>query len=195
MVATIDGKTVTDDEQGPIQGISSENDRATMRGLQNHADAVLIGAETLRRTPRLWYPLHLIRIVATRSGSLNYSVRFFMDAPEKAFVICPPSVEVPDPFKKLPNDFRQAFHQLRTAHGVQNLLIEGGSHLNGEVLHQDLIDELFLTLAPKIKLGEGLPTYAGGEPLSRDDIQNYQLLEHVQIDQELFLRYRRQLRS
>lgn len=195
MVATIDGKTVTDDERGPIPGISSENDQATMRGLQNHADAVLIGAETLRHTPRLWYPAHLIRIVATRSGALDFSVRFFMDAPDKAFVICPLGVEVPNPFKKLPNDFTQALKQLRKEQGVQKLLIEGGSRLNGELLHQNLIDELFLTITPKIKLGDGLPTYAGGEPLSRAQIQNYQLLEHVQIDQELFLRYRRQLRS
>jgi len=195
MVATIDGKTVTGDANEPVQDLGSDTDHATMRGLENASDAVLIGAGNLRSTPKLWYPANLTRIVATETGALDYSVRFFSDAPEKAFVICPSGVSVPKPFVKLTNDFKEAFRVLRQEHGVERLLVEGGSRLNGSLLRLDLIDELFLTQAPKIKLGEGLPTYAGGEPLPRDRIQAYELLSHERVGQELFIRYRRQLSS
>jgi riboflavin biosynthesis pyrimidine reductase len=53
----------------------------------------------------------------------------------------------------------------------------------------DLIDELFLTLAPKIKLGDEIPTFAGGTPLPREKVQSYKLEEVHQIGDEIFLRY------
>jgi riboflavin biosynthesis pyrimidine reductase len=194
MVATIDGKTVTGDANEPVADLGSETDHATMRGLENVADAVLIGAGNLRATPKIWYPNELKRIVATKSGNLNYSSRFFTDAPDKVFIICPREVDIPKPYVKLSGDFQTAFRALRVEHNVTKLLVEGGSHLNGEILRRGLADELFLTLAPKIKLGENLPTYAGGEPLPRDEVQSYELLSTQQVGQELFLRYRRQLK-
>ena len=91
----------------------------------------------------------------------------------------------------LDNDFPKAFSELRRTFDIRALAIEGGSKLNGQLLAQNLIDELFLTLAPKIKLGECLPTYAGGEPLPRGSLQNYELVELHRVESEVFLRYRR----
>ena len=53
------------------------------------------------------------------------------------------------------------------------------------------MDELFLTMAPKVKLGRELPTYAGGDPLPKSNLQNYDLIEHHAVESEIFLRYRR----
>ncbi|HVL39200.1 MAG TPA: dihydrofolate reductase family protein, partial [Fimbriimonadaceae bacterium] len=76
--------------------------------------------------------------------------------------------------------------------GIARLLVEGGSELNATLLEGDLADELFLTIAPKVKLGRETPTYAGGDPLPRERMQRYDLLERHQVGDELFLRYRRE---
>ncbi|MFN3962547.1 MAG: dihydrofolate reductase family protein, partial [Fimbriimonadaceae bacterium] len=70
-------------------------------------------------------------------------------------------------------------------------LVEGGSEINAEFLRRDLVDELFLTLAPKIRLGRDLPTYAGGDPLPPGHLMNFDLLSCQPIENEVFLRYRR----
>jgi riboflavin biosynthesis pyrimidine reductase len=74
--------------------------------------------------------------------------------------------------------------------GIKHLLCEGGSNLNGDMIRNGFIDELFLTLAPKIKLGTSLPTYAGGDPLPENEILNFDLVESHVIENEIFVRYR-----
>jgi len=193
MVTTIDGKILTGERDEKVMDLGSKVDHATMRVLERAADAVLIGAGTLRATPGLWYPASLKKLVLTSGRGVDFGARFFTDDPDLAYVVTTAD-DIP-----WPNQFRyggavdwaQVFLRLRTELGVERLLIEGGSELNGAVLATGLVDELFMTLAPKVKLGRDVPTYAGGEPLSREDVQNYQLLACVQVGDELFLRYRR----
>ena len=70
-------------------------------------------------------------------------------------------------------------------------MIEGGSELNAAILRLNLVDELFLTVAPKIKLGSDIPTYAGGRALERELVQDYKLISSQVKEDEIFLRYRR----
>ncbi|MEQ1934173.1 MAG: dihydrofolate reductase family protein, partial [Fimbriimonadaceae bacterium] len=163
------------------------------------ADAVLIGAGSLRATPGLHYAPHLKRIVLTQSGDVFYHEgklrRFFSDAPELAFVACPDSIGLIGPIrpiiKTLPADPSDLLKSLRQDHNVKRLVIEGGSEINAIFLNANLVDELFLTLAPKIKLGRTTPTYAGGEPLARADVMGFTVVYCEQIADEVFLRYRR----
>jgi riboflavin biosynthesis pyrimidine reductase len=74
---------------------------------------------------------------------------------------------------------------------VRRVLVEGGSELNAMLLGQDLVDEIFLTVAPKIKMGRQTPTIAGGEPFARAELTNWHLHAHHLVNDELFLRYRR----
>src|SRR5437588_440991 len=110
----------------------------------------------------MWYAKDKLRAVATSSGHLDFSRRFFTDAPEKVIVLAPEHVQVPPPHRRITNNFPEAFRILKEEFDVHVLAVEGGSTLNGQLLPLDLIDELFLTLSPKVKLGECLPTYAGG---------------------------------
>ena len=80
---------------------------------------------------------------------------------------------------------------MREELAVERLHILGGSETNALFIRNNLVDELFLTVAPRIKLGREVPTYAGGEPLAREDLQSYGLLESHTIGDEVFLRYRR----
>jgi predicted DsbA family dithiol-disulfide isomerase/riboflavin biosynthesis pyrimidine reductase len=189
MVSTVDGKTVTGERDEPVADLGSKTDHQAMRHIQAAADAVLVGGQSFRATRGMWYPKEMIRVVATRSGEIEYGRRFFTDAPERAFVLGP--VDPPSPIRALPPDLREALRILRQDHAVERLLVEGGSELNAELLRLDVVDELFLTLAPKVKLGRDVPTYAGGEPLPRELVQRYRLIEQATVGSELFLRYRR----
>lgn len=199
MVATIDGKVVSGARGEPVADLGSEVDHLLMRRIEAAAQAVLIGAESQRSSSGIWYPSGLKRIVATTSGNVLAESRFFSDEPQSAWVLCTAQSTLPPlprgvsvvrfPGERI--DWKDAVRHIREQMAVERLLVEGGSDLNGQMLGADLVDELFLTIAPKVKLGDGLPTYAGGEALPRERLQRYSLLEVHRVGDELFLRYRR----
>lgn len=199
MVTTIDGKTVTGDRGEPVHDLGSATDHEIMRRIQNHAEAVMIGASSQRSSKGITYPPHLTRIVATKTGNLHYDSRFFHDCPEKVIILAPTDASLQDrpsgvrTFQRWGGavEWNAAMALLRNEAGIQRLLVEGGSELNGALLRLNLVDELFITIAPKVRLGEGLPTYAGGQPLARNEMQNYTLISVQPIGSELFARYRR----
>lgn len=197
MVSTIDGKILSGNRDEHVMDLGSQTDHRTMRLIESKADAVMIGAGSLRATPNLRYEGRLKRIVVTATGKLDYGTKFFSEAASQAYVVCGPegSALVPENIQKLPValpiDWKHLLKTIRTTLGVRHLLVEGGSELNGNVLRADVVDELFLTLAPKVKLGRNVPTYAGGEPLDRTELLEFTLAGHVAVEDELFLRYRR----
>lgn len=193
MIATIDGKTISGERSENVMDLGSSTDHATMRNLERAAGAVLIGAETLRATSGLHYAPDLVRLIATRSGNLPWEHRFFSDS-GRVMVLCPQRAALP---LELTadwvdcTDWAECLAQLRSAYGIRHLLVEGGSELNGVLLSQSHVDELFLTIAPKIKLGRGVPTYAGGDPLDRQHLLDFELISCQTVESEVFLRYRR----
>lgn len=87
-------------------------------------------------------------------------------------------------------DLGQLLRALRED-GVRALLCEGGPTLHGSLEAAGLVDELFLTLAPKL-VGSGAPTMVEGELPEVAELQLAWLLEE---DGELFARYRRRERA
>jgi riboflavin-specific deaminase-like protein len=78
---------------------------------------------------------------------------------------------------------------LRERHGVELVLCEGGSVLAGALLRERLVDELFLSLAPKLAGGPPL-TILTGDPLAAPlETRLVSLYEH---ESHLFGRYRLQ---
>jgi predicted DsbA family dithiol-disulfide isomerase/riboflavin biosynthesis pyrimidine reductase len=188
MISTIDGKILSGERDEHVMDLGSKVDHATMRHLESLADAVMIGAGSLRATPGLWYASELKRFVVTGSGNIDRGSRFFTDAPDKAFVV---GADV-DGLNCLPlRSWDDLLAMLRRDHGVNRLLIEGGSELNAQLLELDLVDEIFMTLAPKIKLGADVPTIADGSSLSRDEITEWELISAKPVGNEIFVRYRR----
>ena len=53
------------------------------------------------------------------------------------------------------NDLATLLASLRADHGVRSLLCEGGPRLHGQLIEADLVDELFVTHAPKLAGGVG----------------------------------------
>lgn len=188
MVSTIDGKIITGERGEPVADLGSKNDHRIMRRLEQKADAVLSGGTSVRASGN-WNPETTIRIAITRSGNLDYTKPFFTEG--KPIVLHPENsqLQTPSNITKIAfKDWPDALAKLKQE-GIEIINVLGGSDINAQLLEADLIDEMFLTLAPKIKLGEETPTMAGGNPLPREKVQTYKLAESHQINDELFIRY------
>lgn len=186
MACTMDGKIITGEPDEHVMDLGSKTDHETMRTLHSKVDAVMIGAGTLRATKGIWYESRLLRFVVSRSLNLPWESKFFT---ENAYVVSP-ARPVQDagwiPLTNWPEVLRRIHER-----GVRRLLVEGGGELNAALFQEDLIDEVFLTLTPKVKLGRATPTIAGGDPFPRDLVQDYELISCTPLEDEVFLRYRR----
>jgi len=185
---------------GSAKGLGGPSDQVLFRRLQQNADGALIGGNTLRAS-QVIYPPTLARFVATRSGDLPLDNRFFTDAPDRAFIVAPKSlseatrsrlkfaarlIEAGD----TEIDWQSALSTMRRDLNVRTLLCEGGSQINWQVIHSGLADELFLTLAPKLKGGAHLPTIVSGEGFPPGFALPLDLLSMYHDGSEIYLRYR-----
>jgi len=185
-VMSVDGRATIDGQSG---GLGDDGDRAIFHGLREHVDAVLVGTATLRaerygrvlgkperrrrRVERGLGPEPLLATV-TRSGEIPTDIPVFAE-PEARVVIfssaapdvtgCGAQVEVVslDPAQLT---LTTVVRHLRNLHGVRTLLCEGGPTLFGALLQEDLVDDLFVTLAPKLAGGGQGPTIASGPQLA-----------------------------
>jgi riboflavin biosynthesis pyrimidine reductase len=195
MVSTLDGKIVVGTRDEPVDDLGSRNDHALLWRLEAQCDAVLVGAHSLRASPA-WHFHTDLRFTVTRSGNLDYTQPFFTEGtpvvagPSAARAKAPPGIAFIESDSDSV-DLLELLATMCTDYGVQYLLVLGGSEMNAPLLRLGVIDEIFLTLAPKIKLGRDVPTLAGGEPLERDQLLRYELAETHSIADEVFLRYRR----
>lgn len=75
--------------------------------------------------------------------------------------------------------------------GYRNVLVEGGPTLLGSFLKMDLIDQIFLTLAPKIFGNENSSTLTLVENylFPKEAIKKLKLLSVKRIENELYLHY------
>jgi 5-amino-6-(5-phosphoribosylamino)uracil reductase len=70
---------------------------------------------------------------------------------------------------------------------VRSLLCEGGPTLFGALLQENLVDELFLTLAPKLTGGGSAPSISAGAELA--ELRIMSLIWALELDGALYLRY------
>jgi riboflavin biosynthesis pyrimidine reductase len=77
---------------------------------------------------------------------------------------------------------------LRSEHGVRALLCEGGPRLHAQLIEAELVDELYVTHAPKLGGGDG-PGLVGGL-MERERPLELAWLLHEESTGELFGRYR-----
>ena len=75
--------------------------------------------------------------------------------------------------------------------GYKHVLVEGGPTLLGSFLKENLVDEIFLTIAPKIYGTQNLTTLnlVEGILFPPNDIKKLKLLSVKKSEDELFLRY------
>jgi 5-amino-6-(5-phosphoribosylamino)uracil reductase len=151
--------------------LSNQEDLDRVDAERADCDAILIGAETLRRdNPRLLVksperragrearglPAYPLKVTMTRSGRLDSSLKFWHYGGAK-LVYCPSPV-VPKVREQLGDladvhglgesvGIRALLSDLQ-ARGIGRLMVEGGGTLHTQFLEADVVDEIQLAVAP-----------------------------------------------
>jgi riboflavin-specific deaminase-like protein len=146
-----------------------------------------------------------LRVIASRSGSLDPDAHIF----EKTFSPIIVLTTCRAPTAKLNRlrrrgaevqicgdreiDFRKALAWLYETFRVKRLLCEGGGELNDALFRAGLVDELHLTICPRIIGGRQAPTIADGAGvLALSRAFRLKLHNLRQIGDELFAVFRRE---
>jgi riboflavin-specific deaminase-like protein len=198
MVATVDGRAAVD---GSAVGIGSTTDHRLMMELRAEADVVLHGAGTVRadplsaRVPRelvqrrvaLGLPPQPVGAIVTRSGNIP-PVHPYYESSTIVYVCSdnPVPVDIPTVEVCRVHTVEDVLTDL-ARRGVRRVLCEGGPTLNSALLAAHLIDEIYMTLAPKLAGGEGPLTLINGPRI--DPMLRLNLRSIVEQDGEVFLRY------
>lgn len=209
MASTADGRASIGGRSGPIGDIA---DSEVLHGLRTLVDALLIGAGTARaehygriirddeeRAGRRARGLveEPLTCIATNSLDLSpESVPLLGEPHARIAIVTASRSSLPDVAASVEYvrakrdgalDLELALRQLRERHGVRSLLCEGGPSLAAQLIAAGLLDELFLSFAPKLAGGErALRILAGGELAPPAQMRLVSVYEH---DSQLFLRY------
>jgi riboflavin-specific deaminase-like protein len=182
MVSSLDGKATID---WRTKGLSTELDRRLFHHLRTQADAVMIGAGTARverygrmmkseelRAKREREGLARDPLAVVVSGRLDLPADLpLFHEPEQPVLIATGSdarlQEVGDQvaYARTGDDLQRLTATLRADHDVRSVLCEGGPTLNSFLLAAGLVDELFLTLNPKLSGGAAALTIVAGRDL------------------------------
>jgi riboflavin biosynthesis pyrimidine reductase len=182
MIASADGATAFEGLSG---GLGGPGDRAVFSVLRRLADVVLVGASTVR-AEHYGPPRKAGQRIAvvSRSGELDWTAELFTSG--AGFAVLPedgPAVPVPAVRAGRGDvDLAAALAQL----DGQVVLGEGGPTLNGQLAEAGLVDELCVTVAPRL-IGGGARRIVAGPPAA--DPTTLELAHLLEEDDFLFCRY------
>ena len=203
-ISSVDGRIAVNGRSAPLGGPA---DRALFHALRSRADAVLVGAGTVRderygplikaapaRDARRQDGLdeQPLALIATSSLELDPALPLLRDPDSRVLILTSSQGQLPAcaarvEYLRTPN-LVDGLAAARERFGLAVVLCEGGPSLAGALAAAGLIDELFLSLAPMI-IGDvpGAATMLRGAgppvPLALE------LRMLLQSDQTLFARY------
>lgn len=208
MVVGIDGGVTIDGRSGPIGG---DADWQAFLGLRDAADVILVGAGTVRNED-YGPPVRRDEVardraaqgrsevaamaIATRTLALEPTMRVFSDASRPPVVLAPHSAPT-EPERRLRDhgvEVRRfgdveldlvAARDWFAEQGWREVLCEGGPTLNAALFRVGLVDELFVSVAPKVT---GSPRHLVDPDVT--GVVDLDLVGAVHADGELLLRYR-----
>jgi riboflavin biosynthesis pyrimidine reductase len=212
MISTADGRATIAGRSGPIGNAA---DRELFHALRAAVDAVLVGAGTARaerygrmikdpaarrRRAERGLAQEPLACIASASLRLAPDLPLLADPDARVAILTPSGERLPPTVASV--DYVRAGHdgvldaasalaQLGERHDVRTLLCEGGPHLNETLLLAGVVDELFLSLAPKLAGGDGseppaLRILAGAQ---LDPPVELRVLSALECESALFLRY------
>jgi len=205
-VSTLDGRAAIGGRSGPL---GSDADTEMLQRLRTRADAVMIGAGTMRaeRYGRMVSDPEFrayrestglsedpLGVIVSNRLELPWDAGLFTDGGGEVVIFTasdekPPETATPVELVRHPDgvELDKAMEWLRKERDIRSVLSEGGPTLHGRLREGDLVDELFLTIAPKLAGGEA-PRILEGALTEVEELELVWLLDH---DGELFGRYRR----
>ncbi len=208
-VASVDGRATFGGRSGRL---GDDGDRAMFHTLREQVDAVLAGTNTLRaerygriivdpdgRRRRVNNGLdpEPLACVVTRSGDVPTDIPLLQEPEARVVVFTAAEVDLSGVAAQVevvtvdPGELTltTALRRLRAERGVRSLLCEGGPTLFGALTRECVVDELFLTVAPKLTGGGRGPSISSGPELPEPVALRLQWV--LERHGSLFLRYLR----
>jgi riboflavin biosynthesis pyrimidine reductase len=197
-----DGKATL---KGAAKGIGGESDHAVMQQLRIYADAIMSGVGTLLAediVPRVDAtgvkarqsadkPEYPRAMTLTSRADLPFAKHFFdleyrpvvfFDGDDRGDLDQHAQVMTVAGDRAIDEIMTKSKHEL----GVDLLLLEGGPRLNQAFLQAGVVDEFFITLAPKLIAKSGISIVEGDVELNLD----LQLVSSQVVGDTVFLRYK-----
>ena len=215
MAMTADGKIATANRA--VSSFGSRRDHDHLLELRATADAVMCGATTagtphvslgpgpkrLRdRRKKRGLAEYNLRVIVSGSGRIDVDADVFRRRFSPILVLT--SQDAPDGrlkrlrgvaaevagFGKRDLDLSAALQWLRRRWNVRRLVCEGGGELNEALFRSGLVDELHLTLCPRVFGGRTAPTVAEGSGFAQlRDATRLDLRSARRVGEEMFLVY------
>ena len=178
---SLDGKIATKDKDSAL---SSGQDKARFHRLRAKADAILVGINTVKIDDPLLTVRHAkgknpTRVILDSSGSISPKSQIVKTCHAVPTII---AVSKKAPKKNIARlakyplqivvsgqtkiDIKRLLGILQKQ-GIKTMLLEGGGMLNWEFIHQGLVDELVITVAPLVVGGKDAVTLVEGNGFSK----------------------------
>lgn len=202
---TLDGRATLHGRSGAI---GSDTDTELLVCLRTRVDAVMIGAGTMRaerygrpvadpgkrgRRERRGLSQDPLLVIVSGRLDIPWDASVFSDRGARVLIFTTSDTQAPETVAEVrlvrhdgKVDLPTALAYLRSERGVRALLCEGGPRLHAQLIDQGLVDELFVTHAPKLAGGDG-PTLAVGLSELERPLEVIWLLDQ---DGEVYARYR-----
>jgi 5-amino-6-(5-phosphoribosylamino)uracil reductase len=205
MVASLDGKATVGGRTRPL---GSEADRLLFHHLRTQADALMVGAGTVRterygravksgelRAKREEEGLDPDLLTVVVSGRLNLPADLpLLQDPDSRVIIATAAdralngTRAQIDYLRTGDDLPLLLARLREERGVRSILCEGGPTLNSHLLAAGVVDELFLSLSPRLVGGTEEITIVSGRQLLEP--ASAELVWLLEGDGDLFTRWR-----
>jgi riboflavin-specific deaminase-like protein len=203
MAPSLDGKIAPARRRGPFRMSRGTEDGERMRALRARADAVVIGATNLAVDDPDLMPSSL-RVVVTRSGDrVTPSAKLMNPELGGEAVVAHAATMTATTREALRAratlvelgastvDVSRLLGWLAHERGCRVVLCEGGGVLNAQLFAARAVDELHMTLVPRILGGASAPTMVAGEGFDADALPDARLarVERAGDSDDLFLVY------
>ncbi len=213
MAVSVDGRITTRSREHVSLG--SANDRRLMDELRVQADAVIVGAGTVRhagrpiiiryedlRTRRATRRLaiHPVNVVLTRTLDMPLRAPFFASNEVRRIIFTSsraPKARV-NAFSRVAEvvvlrgtdvDPVLVMEELRRR-GLSRVLLEGGGEVHFPFAQAGLVGEIYVTVTPRLIGGKGAPSLLDGDGFLWQDHVRLKLMSVRRVGEEVFLRYR-----
>jgi riboflavin-specific deaminase-like protein len=201
MAPSLDGKIAPAHKRAPFVMSRGPEDPKRMHQLRARADAVFIGATNLEADDPDLMPSPL-RVVVTRNAErVRPTARMFDPSLGGEAVVAHAATMPAERRDALRDratlvelgsasvDLSRLLEWLATERKCKVVLCEGGGALNAGLMAARAIDELHLTIVPRVLGGTSAPTIVDGDGFAPDAIPDARLTHLEQLGDELFLTY------
>ena len=205
MVSSLDGKATI---EWRTKGLSTDLDRELFHRLRTQVDAVMVGAGTVRaerygrmtkseelRAARVDEGLEPDPLAVVVSARLDLQADLpLLNEPDQAVVIAThsdatlPGLGEHVVYERTGEDLQLLMARLREQYGIRSVLCEGGPTINSYLFAAGLVDELWLTMNPKVVGGAAALTIVAGRELV--DPLELEAISIAEGDGDLFTRWR-----